>query len=370
MSWKRVWRIGGEVVFWCLVVAFFVWVGSLRGHNEKQRTVGNIRIVLCDSLTRSFVTPEAILTLLNEAGYPLYGQSVEELDLGGINDLVESHSFVRHSRSYIDYDGILTIELYQRQPVVRIITDKGFDFYLSNDMYVLPIQPHATLNLPIVTGDVPLPVEMGYTGSLLAPLEQLKSELHNAELANQERIAQRQALRRTEKEARDETLRKMVKGLSDEEAKKVRLQARSEERRRAERQAEQDRVEDAPYQMAINQMSNLKKKYEENYNFLTKLINFVGLTERSAEWQGQFVQMTALRDKQASRSQYFIEPRFELTPRHGNYTLEFGTLDNAEEKLQRWQTFISASVVDTRGGVVSVEYDGQVLWRAPKSENR
>lgn len=274
----------GEVFFWALVAGFFVWVGLLRTRSEESRSVREIRIVVCDSLERQFVTPEKIMELLGEL--EIVGSGLEEVDLAGINTLVESYSFVSHARSFVDYDGTLTVELYQRKPVVRIISNQGHDFYLSRDMFALPVQPHATLNLPIVTGEIPLPFQAGFSGNIY----------------------------------------------------------------------DKERMEE--------------KNYEENCNFLYKLINFVDLTEQSDEWRGEFVQFRAVGGTQKADKQDFREPSFELTPRRGDYILEIGTVDDAEAKLQRWKTFMEASVVDTKGGVLCVEYDNQVLWKSPKAEKK
>lgn len=286
MSWKRFWHISGEVLFWSAIVLFFVWVGLLRNHNEEARTVRSIKVVVCDSLERRFVTPEIIMNRIQETTLDPLGESVEDINLKEINLLVESYSFVSHSRTFVDYDGNLTIEIHQREPVLRIMTSKGEDLYLSQDMYLLPVQPHTTLNLPLVTGDVPLPCEAGFTGPL----------------ADKEKM--------------------------------------------------------------------LEKKYEENYNFLCKLINFARLTEQTPAWRGKFVQFVATVDGKRSGKQSFTEPTFELIPRHGNYTIEIGTLEDTEEKLRRLEGFLQACVVDPNGGVVNVEFDNQVLWRAPKSEKK
>lgn len=286
MSGKRFWRVCGEVLFWGLVVAFFVWVAILRSNSKAQRTINDMQIVVCDSLEMQFVTPQSVISLLESAEiYPI-GANSHSLDLMAINDLVESLGFVSKARSFYNHSGVLTIEIHQREPVARVITSQGHDIYLSKDMYSLPVQAGTTLNLPLITGDVPLPVEVGYVGSL-----------------------------------REESLME-------------------------------------------------KKNYEENYNFLYKLINFVELTEQTPAWRDAFVQIVATKSPQSADSHLFMEPNFELIPRQGDYTLEIGTLDNAADKLLRWEKFIRACVVDTTGGVVSVEYDNQVLWRAPQSDKK
>lgn len=366
MSWKRFWRISGEVLFWCLVVAFFVWVGFLRTENEDARGVREVRVVVVDQQERNFVNSEIVLGLIEEDMGDLVGRSIEDLNMWEINWAVESYNFVSHSRAYVDYDNVVTIEVYQRRPVVRVLCSDGNDYYLSEDMHILPIHSSAHINLPIITGALPLPVEKGFVGDLAEPLADLEEEIAMLEGEDRARIEQRRVEQQKMREERQKKYKRESKGLSDEEKQKL----RNKNREILRQEAENNRIEDAQYIIPIDQKILAKKKYEENYNFLLKLINFVELTEHTPQWQGEFVQFVALESKQRVESHIFREPHFELIPRRGEYTIEFGTLADAERKLQKLSTFLSAGVVDTRGGRVSVEFDGQVVWKAPKSDKK
>lgn len=284
---NKTWKIVGTTIFWCVVVAYFVCASLLRARNERERKVENLEVVVRDADQRGFITPEKVLTLLAEEGIDPVGKSVDSVDLAEINRVVEEYCFTSRSLAYIDYEGRLTIELSQRAPLLRIITDEGYDFYLTAGGYVLPIEPNATLNLPIVTGSLSLPFGKSFEGNL----------------------------------------REWLAGG--------------------------------------------EKKYRENYNFLSKLINFVVYLE-DAEWQGgRCVQINLVTPKKkGDKAGSFVEPHIELVPRTGDYMVEFGTLDEVEEKMYRWRRFVEAKVVDTKGGTLSVEYDGQAVWKPAKEKKK
>lgn len=109
-----------------------------------------------------------------------------------------------------------------------------------------------------------------------------------------------------------------------------------------------------------------EKNSDKNYIFLLKLTNFVRLVESRPEWGGNIVQIVAEREgvKVGSKT---TRTTIKLIPRRGNYTVQLGTLDNVEAKLNRWVRFVEAGVVDlNEPNTLDVSYEGQAVWRIEK----
>jgi cell division protein FtsQ len=161
---KRVWNIVGKTIFWCAVVAFFVAAGLLRSRKERERTVERVSVIVRDADEMGFITPELVLGIIDSEGLNPVGMSVDSVDLQRINGAVEEYCFTESAVTYVDYSGNLTVEVSQRKPIVRVCTDEGYDFYLTKGLYVLPVQSHAKVDVPIVTGSVTFPFERGFEG--------------------------------------------------------------------------------------------------------------------------------------------------------------------------------------------------------------
>lgn len=285
MNTKRVWSIVGELLFWGVVVGFFVVAGTRLHSTERERRVQRVEVVITDSLSKGYLATADIHTLLQESGLNPVGKSVDSIRLKDIKSLIEGVDYATEVNTYVDFRGNVTIELSQLVPKVRIKTSDGHDFYLTDGLVVLPIQEGKVLNLPIVTGTLPLPFDKGFTGDI-------------ASLAGEG-----------------------------------------------------------------------KKNYEENYNFLSKLIKFVDLTENNPKYRGKIVQITATSRSQKSDGEW-REPTFEIVPLEGNYVVRLGTIENMEAKLQRWQRFVEAKVVTLSGGTLSVEFEGQAIWKPLATEKK
>ncbi len=279
---KKVWKIIGIVLVWLAIVGFFVGAALLRHHNEEARKVEVLRVEVVNSAEVPLVTADKIAQAIQHAGLMPTGKDVDSVSLLAINNLVESDCFVRSSQTFVDYEGVLTVRLTQRKPLVRVITTSGEDFYLTANGHLLPTQQGAAIDLPLVTGDITLPFPREFEGDIVA-------------------------------------------------------WARENE-----------------------------KNSDKNYIFLLKLTNFVRLVESRPEWGGNIVQIVAERKgvKVGSKA-----PRttIKLIPRRGNYTVQLGTLDNVEAKLNRWVRFVEAGVVDlNEPNTLDVSYEGQAVWRIEK----
>lgn len=163
---KKIWRTVGNILFWGAVVAYLVWAFELREHAQQGRRVERMEVIVRDSLESSFITPATIINLVDEASENPVGKRVDSLNLGKINRLVEDFCFTARAITYVDYNNTLTVELTQREPLLRVCTDNGYDFYLTQGLYVLPIEPLASPNLPVVSGRIDFPFGTSFRGDL------------------------------------------------------------------------------------------------------------------------------------------------------------------------------------------------------------
>lgn len=163
---KRTWNIVGTTIFWCAVVAYFVCATLLRRDKEQARRVESVEIIVKDADQKGFITPQKALQIIEDEGLNPVGKSVDSVNLAKINGAIEANCFTAEAVTYVDYEGRLTVEVEQRTPLLRMKCEGGYDFYLTEDGYVLPVEPHTTLNLPIVTGTINLPFGRSFSGEL------------------------------------------------------------------------------------------------------------------------------------------------------------------------------------------------------------
>ena len=149
-------------------------------------------------------------------------------------------------------------------------------------------------------------------------------------------------------------------GESDEEFKKRVIAKRLEKEKLYRRyrywRAVNNKNIDAVTARQNNELQK-QKKLMKRYEDFAKLINFVKYIEKDSFWSAEIVQIVA-----TSMSSGDI--RLELVPRSGRHIVQFGTLENAEAKLDKLLAFYNKGLKNIGWDVyrtISVEYDGQVV---------
>ena len=135
-------------------------------------------------------------------------------------------------------------------------------------------------------------------------------------------------------------------------------------RKRKEQLRRKYRYETQVIQSAIDKISEkqeaerrrqkiLAKRYED----FSKLTTFVKWMENDDFWRSEIVQITARTTESGAID-------LELTPRSGNYTILFGRLDDAEQKLDKLLRFYREGLGKAgwdRYRTINVKYAGQVV---------
>jgi len=106
------------------------------------------------------------VSMLDSAGLyrPLYkiyaegviGMSIDSIRLNHIETEYLDNPYVRSSRVYFDKNHVLKIELRQRIPAVRIMSNNGGDYYIDRDGEAMPTSSHYTPRVMVATGNIPL----------------------------------------------------------------------------------------------------------------------------------------------------------------------------------------------------------------------
>ncbi len=224
-------------------------------HEQKAETLQKVEITIADTLT--LITAADVRNWINTAGIALEGTAMEKVELDRILDTIASQPAVKSIAAHTVQSGELYIEVGQRRPVVRLVSESGDDRYLSDDLHTMPVRLYAAQYLPVVSGRI--------------------------------------------------------------------------------------------------------EGHEKNLRFLSNLINFVESLEKDPLWRDEIVQIVVHDPAMA-----WTGPEIELIPRTGRFTIIFGTLDSAQEKIEKLALFYR-NVLPYEGwdtyAVVDARYRDQIVCR-------
>ncbi|MCM1150880.1 MAG: hypothetical protein NC209_07730 [Alistipes sp.] len=362
---KRSLRYGSLLLLWGAIGGYLLLAGFETRRARRARTVSQLEIEVLDSTSRGcLVSAARAREWIARSGIPTIGTAVDRIDLVGIEQLIARNGFVREAVAYVDYSGTLHVEISQREPLLRLLTD-GRDCYATAGGYVFAAPKASSLYVPVVTGSYRLPFPQDYAGDVrayvdariaeieerIAALEKEKYPFYRQEIENDRRIGE--LLRRRIKQGWFESAVAFERRVADLRREKAvlrrtyRYEARKiqQEIDRLGRRQEAEREE--------------QKKLEKSYEDFAKLLTFVEYVENDPFWRSEVVQIVACATPGGTLE-------VDLVPRSGRHTIRFGRIGEVGEKFDRLMRFY-------RGGfsrlgwdayrTIDIRYNDQVVCR-------
>lgn len=143
-----------KLVAWSFgVIGLMVCLGFSAKESEKIKC-SKIEVLIDHASGNSFVTEADIKEILYSKGDSVVGGSLASLPITTYEKLINSHPSIRSSEVYTRLNGTLSVNVEQRQPVVRIITARGESFYLDSEGFLMPLSQNYTARVPVATGQI------------------------------------------------------------------------------------------------------------------------------------------------------------------------------------------------------------------------
>jgi len=98
---------------------------------------------------------DALLRIERKFGHRLRKVAIGKLNFEAIEAELENDPFVKTAEVFIDANEILHLNIEQRRPLFRIKGEEGQDFLVDETGKKMPLSPHATPRVLVVTGFVP-----------------------------------------------------------------------------------------------------------------------------------------------------------------------------------------------------------------------
>lgn len=148
INWKFVFRCFAWVFCLCAVVVLMSFISM----KKDTVTITNVKILIPGA--DNFIEREEIDAVLKHSQGTLIGRKLEEINLQAIEKKITSNPYIARAIVYADMDGVIHIEITQRQPILRVINAGGQDYYIDRDGLKMPVSPNFTANVLVANGNI------------------------------------------------------------------------------------------------------------------------------------------------------------------------------------------------------------------------
>ena len=146
------WRI-----FWVLLL--FVGLGLVLSAVEQKEGKSiqqvNINIEPLPDGHKLITPDDVILSIKRSFGYELPGMPLGAINVERLERVIRNDPFVIDAEVFVDSKLDVNIDITQRNPMVRIVDNNGFNYYLDENGVKMPISKHFTPRLLTATGNIP-----------------------------------------------------------------------------------------------------------------------------------------------------------------------------------------------------------------------
>ncbi|WP_214071376.1 cell division protein FtsQ [Mucilaginibacter sp. dw_454] len=149
---------------WRIILLSFVWLISLGGlvvlmsfiEVKKDEVVcKDVKIYIPGS--QYFIDKKEVENILQLSSFTLVGRKIDRINMHQLENRLKANPFVEYAKVYADMDGIIMIEIEQREPIMRVMNQSNQDFYIDKNGLKIPLSPNFTARVLAANGFIDEP---------------------------------------------------------------------------------------------------------------------------------------------------------------------------------------------------------------------
>jgi cell division protein FtsQ len=149
---------------WKPILIGFAWVISLGGLvalmsfievKKSEMVCKDVKIYIPGN--QYFIDKQEVESILGVSSHTLIGRKMENINIHDLEKRLNANPFIETAKVYADMDGIINIEISQRQPVLRIMNQFDQDFYVDQHGLKIPLSANFTARVLAANGFIEEP---------------------------------------------------------------------------------------------------------------------------------------------------------------------------------------------------------------------
>ncbi|MGB4775610.1 MAG: cell division protein FtsQ [Daejeonella sp.] len=146
INWKSI----AFTLIWLIILSGLVVLMSFIEGKKAVVKCKDVKILIPG--TRNFIEREEVDRILLDNNGPLVGRNLSNINIQQIEANLKSNPFIEYAKVFADMDGIIHVQIKQREPVLRILNFANEDFYIDQNGLKIPISDNFTANVLVANG--------------------------------------------------------------------------------------------------------------------------------------------------------------------------------------------------------------------------
>lgn len=150
---KRIWKSVLVTCGWLVSLGGVVVLMSFINEKKAGVICKDVKVYIPGN--EYFIDRQEIDNIVNEK--ELIGRSLESINIHSLEARLKDNPFVQSARVFEDMDGIIEVEISQREPILRILNHNNQDFYVDEQGLKIPLSENFTAMVLVANGFIEEP---------------------------------------------------------------------------------------------------------------------------------------------------------------------------------------------------------------------
>ncbi len=140
------------IALWSISAIALVISLGFSGHEQEMQKCSGLRIRVADQTGHFFIEPADVLDVLNSRGGKIKGSAMKDINTGMLEKIVYSNPYIEKAEVYSTIDGFVNIDVWQRNPVLRIVNNDNEHFYVDEQGIFMPVTDKYSSQVIVASG--------------------------------------------------------------------------------------------------------------------------------------------------------------------------------------------------------------------------
>lgn len=144
------------ITLWVMLSGGVVFSLSFVNREKDELTCSKIIVNIEPENELQFVDREMVLKTIRPDGDEnrILGKKITALHLPSLETRLEANKLIRDAEVFTDMNGIVHINIHQREPVLRVFNTSGESYYIDRNGAKMPVSATFTARVPVATGNI------------------------------------------------------------------------------------------------------------------------------------------------------------------------------------------------------------------------
>ena len=147
---KHIWKYLLTGFAWAISLGGIIVLMSFIEMKKSEVICKDVKIYIPGN--QYFIDRQEVDNILQVNSHALIGRRMENINIHALENKLKANPFIEFAKVYVDMDGVINVEISQRQPILRLMNRFDQDFYVDQHGLKIPLSTNFTARVLVANG--------------------------------------------------------------------------------------------------------------------------------------------------------------------------------------------------------------------------